>query len=236
MIKEPKYIIILGKGPSSRSLTNSPKYDVATINNSIWLSPEPKYSFFNDLESFEQMSNSDFEGVKNLIIPSYLHTQANPRFNLKSTDFHFYKLSEFFPGRFDHISIYPYELHEGDNQRKEEKERINPNDPLPPKLPEWPRSTAQTATMWLSQFINYKHIISMGCDPKGGYNPVFDKSSPLYMGDNQIPNFKGNSTAPQPGGYDLDFQQSVKWANYFGLSFRHIDKISDIEKEELDLL
>ena len=43
-------IVIIGKGPSSRPLKKSLKYDIATINNSIWLAPNPTYSFFNDLD------------------------------------------------------------------------------------------------------------------------------------------------------------------------------------------
>ena len=232
-----KYIIVLGKGPSSRPLKKSLKYDVATINNSIWLAPNSTFSFFNDLESFEQMTNEDFKGVTNLIVPSYLHTQANPRFNFKSTDFHFYKLLEFFPKRFDHINIYPYELHLNDNNRSEELERIklNPNQ-IPPKLPEWPRSTGQTATMWLSMFTEYTNIIMMGCDPEGGYNPVFEKHSPQYMGSLNTPDFKGNSTAAQPGGYDLDFAQSLKWAKYYNVNLRHINEVSIEEQKDLGLL
>ena len=41
-------IVIIGKGPSSRPLKKSNKYDIATVNNTIWLAPEPTFSFFND--------------------------------------------------------------------------------------------------------------------------------------------------------------------------------------------
>tara|TARA_R110000796_G_scaffold68919_1_gene157579 strand:+ start:6134 stop:6835 length:702 start_codon:yes stop_codon:yes gene_type:complete len=232
-----KYIIILGKGPSSKPLKESSKYDIATINNSIWLASNPTYSFFNDLESFEQMTDEDFKGVTDLIVPSYLHTQSNPRFNNKSTDFHFYRLSEFFPERFNHINIYPYELHPNDNSRPEELERIRKHPTqIPPKLPEWPGSTGQTATMWLSMFKNYSNIIMMGCDPKGGYNPVFEKNSPHYMGSVDTPSFGGNSTAAQPRGYDLDFAQSLKWAKHYGVNLRHIDEVPKEEQKELGLL
>ena len=82
-----KPVIILGKGPSARFLDKSDKYDVATINNSIWMHSEPKWSFFNDLESMEQMKDSDFDKVSTIITPSYLHSQYNPRFNNQSCDF-----------------------------------------------------------------------------------------------------------------------------------------------------
>ena len=100
-----KPVIILGKGPSARFLDKSDKYDVATINNSIWMHSEPKWSFFNDLESMEQMKDSDFDKVSTIITPSYLHSQYNPRFNNQSCDFHFYRLAEFFPERFNNIDF-----------------------------------------------------------------------------------------------------------------------------------
>ena len=47
-----KPIIIIGKGPSSRKVKKSDKYDVATVNNTIWLCDSPTYAFFNDVELF----------------------------------------------------------------------------------------------------------------------------------------------------------------------------------------
>ena len=84
-------------------------------------------------------------------------------------------------------------------------------------------------------FKDYTDIIMMGCDPEGGYNPVFEKNSPYYIGSLDTPNFGGHSTAAQPRGYDLDFAQSLKWAKHYNVNLRHINDVSEEEKKELGL-
>jgi len=230
-----KPVIILAKGPSARFLDKSDKYDVVTINNAIWMYKTPKWSFFNDLEPMEQMKDSDFVGVKTMIIPSYLHSQYNPRFNNVSVDVHFHKLREFFPGRYDHIDIHLYELHPGDNSRIEECERTGLDNSNVSSLDEWPRSTAQTAVMWLMKYENCKDFITMGCDPGRGYHSYFLERA--LKNDDGTPAFNGQSTAAQPndGGYGQDYDQSLKWTRHYGARFRHIDELSKNELDELGL-
>ena len=230
-----KPVIILAKGPSARFLDASDKYDVATVNNAIWMHKTPKWSFFNDLEPMEQMCDEDFTGVKTMIIPSYLHTQYNPRFNGVSGDFHFHRLSEFFPGRYDHIDIHLYELHPSDNSRIEERERTGLDNSNVPALDEWPRSTAQSALMWLMKFENCRDFITMGCDPGKGYHKYFIDNA--LKNSDGTPAFEGQSTAAQPndGGYAEDFAQSQRLVKQYGARFRHIDELTKEELMELGL-
>tara|TARA_Y100001973_G_C5148764_1_gene306916 strand:- start:256 stop:951 length:696 start_codon:yes stop_codon:yes gene_type:complete len=230
-----KPVIILAKGPSARFLEASDKYDVATVNNAIWMHKTPKWSFFNDLEPMEQMEDNDFKGVKTMIIPSFLHTTANPRFNGVSGHFHFHRLAEFFPERFEHIDFHLYELHPGDNVSEEERKRTGLENSNVPSLDEWPRSTGQSAAMWLMKYEDRKDFITMGCDPKGGYHPYFEKRA--LKNKDGSPAFNGASTnAWDAEGYKQDFDQSLRWAKHYGARFRHIDDLSEKELEDLDLL
>ena len=232
-MKNEKPVIILAKGPSARFLPESDKYEVAAVNNALWLCPSPRWSFFNDLEPMEQMEDEDFAKATTMIIPSFLHTQHNPRFGGVSGQFHFERLSEFFPNRFSHIEICLYELHPGDNTSVAERERTGLANSNVPALDEWPRSTGQTAAMWLMKFEDRKDFITMGCDPGGGYHPYFEER--CFKNEDGSPAFGGQSTAAQPQGYQVDYAQSVKWSNHYGARFRHIDELDQQELDELGL-
>ena len=229
-----KPVIILAKGPSARFLPESDKYEVATVNNALWMHPAPKWSFFNDLEPMEQMADEDFEKVTTMIIPSFLHTTGNPRFDRQSGHFHFHRLAEFFPDRYDHIDFYLYELHSGDNTSSEERQRTGLDNSNVHPLDEWPRATGNTAAMWLMKFQNRRDFITMGCDPSGGYHPYFNERS--FKNEDGSPAFEGASThAWDADGYRQDFEQSLKWANHYGARFRHIDELDQQELDELGL-
>jgi hypothetical protein len=231
---DKKPIIILGKGPSALYLPKSNKYDVAACNNATWLCEEPTYTFYNDIEPMELTTFDDFQKIKTLIVPSFLHSQCNPRFNGISKHVHFYELQVLFPDdRFDNIDIMIYELHKGDNDKIEEQSRINSGGEPAPMLDEWPRSCGVTAANFLAKFLNYKDFIFAGMDPEGGYHPKFRKKK---LDENNNPAFNGHGTEAQPAGYDLDYNQMVKLVQKYGGKARHINDVSEEEKKDLGLL
>jgi len=227
-----KPIIILGKGPSALHLPKSEKYDVAALNNAIWLCEEPTYVFFNDIEPMELTSDSDFKNVRTMIVPSYMHTQFNPRFGGINQHVHFSKINEIFPNRFNDIDIYLYELHPGDNTKEEERIRSNSNDAQVPALDEWPGSCGVTAANFLAKFLNYKEFIFAGIDPNGGYHPMFNNKK---IDESGQPAFKGQGTAAQPAGYDLDYAQMVRLIEKYGGTAKHINQLTQEQRNELGL-
>ena len=229
-----KPIIIIGKGPSSRKVNKSDKYDVATVNNTIWLCPEPTYAFFNDVELFFLCKKEDFKKVNTIICPSYLHSHwAKVEGLCDNDETHFYELSNLFPDWFNHIEFMPYELHEGDNNRIEEKNRIESGQPPCPKLNRWPGSTGGTAAGWLSKFGGYRDFILMGCDIEGGYNPIF-KGAGHKKG---TKGFNGQGTDEQPSHlYRENYNIICNFITEYGGRVRHINDISDEEQKDLGLL
>ena len=227
-----KPIIIIGKGPSSFPVTKSDKYDIATLNNAIWISPEPTYAFFNDVELFALCKKDDFINVKKIICPSYLHSKWAMLEGLCPDEVtHYQKLYDLFPNWLNHIEITPYELHSGDNTKIEEQIRTNKQIAEVPSLDEWPRSTGVTAANWLSKFANYREFIIMGCDPAGGYNPLFIGAGHV----NGVSGFNGQRTAAQPEGYDLDYNQMVRLIERYGGTATHIDHLSTERRIELGI-
>ena len=228
-----KPIIILGKGPSALHLPKSEKYDVAALNNAIWLCEEPTYTFFNDIEPMELTSKEDFQKVKTLIIPSFLHSQFNPRFGGVNQHVHFLRLPEIFPDeRFKDIDIMLYELHPGDNSRPEEQQRTNSSNSQEPSLDEWPGSCGVTAANFLAKFMGYKKFIFAGIDVDGGYHPLFNNKK---FDSNGNPAFNGQGTAAQPSGYDLDYAQMIKLIERYGGEALHINQLTQEQKDELGL-
>ena len=226
-------IIILGKGPSATYLPDSKLYDVAVLNNAMWLSEKPTYTFFNDIEPMELTSKEDFSKVSNLVVPSYLHSQSNPRFDNISRHVHFYTLPELFPDdRFDNVDVMIYELHPGDNKRKEECERIEAGGELAMPLDEWPGSCGVTAANFLAKFLGYRDFVFAGMDPAGGYHPAFKNKK---LDKNNKPAFSGHGTDAQPAGYDLDYNQMVRLVESYGGRARHIDEVSNEELVQLGL-
>ena len=227
-------IVIIGKGPSSRPLKKSNKYDIATVNNTIWLAPEPTFAFFNDVELFYLCKKEDFSKVKTIVCPSYLHSHwAKLEGLCKNDETHFYELNELFPGWFDHISFSPYELHSGDNFRPEEKERINQGGYPAPSLDRWPGSTGGTAAGWLSKYTEYRDFILMGCDPEGGYNSIF-KGAGHKDG---VKGFNGQGTDEQPSHlYQENYNIILNFITSYGGRARHINEISIEEQTNLGLL
>jgi hypothetical protein len=227
-----KPIIILGKGPSALYLPKSDKYDVAALNNAIWLCEEPTYVFFNDIEPMELTSDDDFKKVRTMIVPSFLHSQFNPRFGGVNQHVHFSKLTEIFPDRFNDIDFYLYELHPGDNSKLEEQHRTNSENAQVPSLDEWPGSCGVTAANFLAKFLNYKEFIFAGIDPNGGYHPAFEHKK---IDDNGQPAFAGQGTAAQPAGYDLDYAQMVRLIEKYGGTAKHINELTIEQRNELGL-
>lgn len=230
-----KPVIILTKGPSARFLESSDKYDVATVNNAIWMHSAPRWAFFNDIEPMEQMEDHEFKDVKHIVIPSFLHSNHNPRtrafsgakiINQHHVHIHWTKLGELFPNRFDHVGFYTYELHPGDNMEANEQA-------LP--LDEWPMTTTQTATMWLLKHAGVRDIIMAGADPGKGYHQLYiDRAK---YNEDGTPAFGGNSTAAQPTYvYQQCYNQSVKWANHYGARLRHINELSEEELKQLEIV
>ena len=154
-------------------------------------------------------------------------------FGVDYDETHFYKLSELFPGWFDHINFSPYELHSGDNFRPEEKKRINQGGYPAPSLDRWPGSTGGTAAGWLSKYTEYRDFILMGCDPEGGYNPIFVGAGHK----DGEKGFNGQGTAEQPshlyqGNYDI----ITNFITSYGGRARHINEVSIEEQKDLGLL
>jgi hypothetical protein len=227
-----KPIIILGKGPSALHLPKSDKYDVAALNNAIWLCEEPTYVFFNDIEPMELTSDDDFKNVRTMVVPSFLHSQFNPRFGGVNQHVHFSKLTEIFPNRFNEINFYLYELHPGDNSKLEEQRRTNSENAQVPSLDEWPGSCGVTAANFLAKFLNYKEFIFAGIDPAGGYHPIFENRK---TDENGQPSFAGQGTAAQPAGYDLDYNQMVRLIERYGGKASHINQLSKEQRNELGI-
>jgi hypothetical protein len=226
-----KPIFILGKGPSAFNIPKSNKYHVATLNNAIWLHNEPEYAFFNDIEPMELMEDDDFTKVTTMVTPSYLHSQFNPRFNGINRHVHFKELSSIFPNRFDHINFYLYELHSGDNSRPEELARNNGEPTDLPSLDETPGSTGVSAANFLAKYLGYKDFIIVGCDPKGGYHPLFENRKLI----NNQPAFNGQSTSPQPSGYDSDLNQMIRLIEKYGGVVTHMDDLSENKRNKLGI-
>lgn len=229
-----KPIVIVGKGPSSRPLKKSNKYDIATACNAIWLAPEPTYAFFNDVELFYLCKKEDFTKVKTIVCPSYLHSHwAKVEGLCQSDETHFYELGNLFPGWFDHIEFSPYELHQGDNFRPEEQQRIKEGGHACPALDRWPGSTGGTAAAWLSKYAGYRDFILMGCDADGGYNPIF-KGAGHKEG---TKGFNGQGTDEQPKHlYIENYNIITNFITSYGGRVRHINEISEAEQKELGLL
>lgn len=226
-------IIILGKGPTALRLAKSDKYDVAALNNAIWLCEEPTFTFFNDIEPMELTSAEDFKKVKTLIVPSYLHSQFNPRFGGVNQHIHFCRLPEIFPdGRFDNVDIMPYELHAGDNEKDEEKKRSGKDNSECPGLDEWPGSTGVTAANILAKYFGYKEFIFAGVDPNGGYHPLFENKK---LDSNGNPAFNGQGTAAQASGYDADYRQMVSLIQRYGGTAIHISNLSEEKRIALGI-
>ena len=119
-----KPIIIVGKGPTAREIKKSDKYDIATLNNTIWLAPEPTYAFFNDVELFMLMEDEDFKSVTKIVCPTFLHSMwARIEGKCEGDVTHWLDLYKLFPDRLDHIEFLLYELHAGDNAKPEEQQR-----------------------------------------------------------------------------------------------------------------
>jgi len=229
-----KPIIIIGKGPSSRHIQKSNKYDIATVNNTIWLSPEPTFAFFNDVELFFLCKKEDFKDISTIVCPSYLHSNWAMQEGLcEHNETHFYKLAELFPGWFDHIDFLPYELHNGDNNRLEEQLRINQGGQPSPALDRWPGSTGGTAAGWLSKYGGYRDFILMGCDPEGGYNPIF-KGAGHKDG---VKGFNGQGTDEQPSHlYQENYNIITNFITSYEGRARHINEVSTEEQKDLGLL
>jgi hypothetical protein len=228
-----KPIIILGKGPSAFSIKKSDKYDVAACNNAIILCEDPTYAFYNDIETVEITDKEDFSKISTLIIPTYLHSMNNPRFNGVHQEVHYTKLLELFnDGRFDDLDILLYELHKNASLRPEEVEQINNGREIAPPLDEWPGSCGVAAANFLAKFIGYRTFIFAGIDPAGGYHPIFNNVKVDGAGN---PAFGGMGTAAQPSGYDADYNQMIRLIESYGGTAVHIDTMSDEQKRELDI-
>ena len=229
-----KPIILIGKGPSSRVVKKSDKYDIATVNNTLWLAKEPTWAFFNDVELFFLCKKEDFTKVNTIVCPSYLHSHWARLEGLCSNDeTHFYELAELFPDWFNHITFSPYELHAGDNSRPEERERISQGGEPAPALDRWPGSTGGTAAGWLAKYAGYRDFILMGCDPSGGYNPIF-KGAGHKDG---VKGFNGQGTDEQPAAlYQENYNIITRFITENGGVARHINDVSVEEQKELGLL
>jgi len=229
-----KPVVIIAKGPSSRPVQKSDRYDVAVVNNALMLSLEPTYAFFNDVECFALCKKEWFENVDTIICPSYLHSNwamLEGLCNNKET--HFYELASIFPGWLDDCNFIPYELHSNDNSRLEEQARIAAGGDPAPALDRWPSSTGGTAAMWLSKYGGYRDFILMGCDPAGGYNPLFKGAGH----EDGVKGFNGQGTDEQPSHlYKENYNIIINSITSYGGRVRHINDVSEEEQLELGLL
>lgn len=226
-----KPVIILGKGPSALSLKKSDRYDVAACNNATWLCESPTYTFYNDIEPMELTSKDDFAKITSLVLPTYLHSQRNPRFNGVSQEIHFTKLPELFQdGRFDDIDILLYELQPDASSRPEEIKRLEDGCDPAQQLDEWPGGCGVTAANFLAKFIGYRTFIFAGIDTQGGYHPKFVK-----LDESGNPLNGGMGSAAQPAGYDKDYNQMVRLIESYGGTATHINDLSQEDRKELGI-
>ena len=223
-------VVVLGKGPSAMELKKTDTYDVAVLNNAFWLCEAPTFVFFNDLEPMELTTDEDFSKVTQMVVPTYMHSQFNPRFDGVNQHFHFSRLFEFFPKRFDHVEFHLYELHDGDSLKPEEVERTG--GVKTPSLDEWPGSTGVTAINVLLKYFGYKEFILSGIDPSGGYHPVFENKK---FDSFKNPAFSGMGTAAQPAGYDIDYQQMIRLATKYEASVTHKNDLTNERRQEIGL-
>jgi len=225
-----KPIVVLAKGPSACKIVPNDYVDVATANNTLWLCPNPTYAFFNDVDLIWLTKKEYFEGVKTMVVPTYLHShwgRVEGTVDCTEDETHFEKLSTIFPEWLDHIDFHVYELHPGDNSRVEERTRTGLNDAGVPALDEWPSSTGGTAISWLAKFGGYRDFILAGFDVGGGYHKMFVGGG---HPDGEA-GFNGQGTAAQPSHlYQNNWDLCVKFAAQYGGKVRHID---DLDKEEL---
>jgi hypothetical protein len=228
-----KPLVVLAKGPSAFEVKPNDKVDVATANNALWLCPNPTYAFFNDIELIWLTKKKWFEKVKTIICPTYLHSHWGKLEGICDEDeTHFYKLSSLFPNWLDHIDFQVYELHPGDNSRPEEKERTGLENSGVGALDEWPGSTGGTAVSYCSKFLGYRDFILAGFDTGGGYHPIFEDSGHP----NGAKGFNGQGTAAQPTHlYQNNWDITVRFAERYGGRVRHINDVSQEEREELGI-
>lgn len=248
-------ILILGKGPTAFECKPNDKLDIAVVNNGLLLCPKPTYSVFNDIEPMCLMEDEYFKKVKTMIVPTFLHSQYNLEPN-KCIDIHFEKLYKLFPGRYDHINFKLYELHEGDNLKREEQERTGKNNSGVPSLGTWPHSVGGTAVLYLSLFEGYTDFILAGFDSEGGYHPIFKNLKPTvtfsrdangnhipakvnkdtYNGPTGAELYAGQASESQPANvYPTNLNKMKLWASNAG-SVVHIKDLSLNKKKEFGMV
>mgnify|MGYP001293655177 CR=1 FL=1 len=230
-----KTMVVVAKGPSAFEVIPNDKVDVSTINNAIWMCPNPTYSFFNDVDCIWLTKKEWFKGVKTMIVPTYLNSRwgrEEGTIDCKSDETHFYELSKIFPGWLDHINFQVYALRAEDNTRLEEKERTGLENSGVESLDEWPGSTGGTSVSYCSKFLGYKDFILAGFDAGGGYHPKFIGGG---HPDGEK-GFNGQGTAPQPSHlYPNNWNITVRFAERYGARVRHINDVSQEEREELGI-
>ncbi len=225
-----KTMVVVAKGPSSFEVTPNDKVDVATINNAIWMCPNPTYAFFNDVQSIWLTKKEWFNDVKTMVVPTYLNSRwarEDKEVDCESDETHFFGLAKMFPGWLEDIDFHVYALRAEDNIRQEERERTGLENSGVESLDEWPGSTGGTAVSYCSKFFGYRDFILAGFDAGGGYHPKF------IGGDHPAgeKGFNGQGTAPQPSHlYPNNWNITVRFAERYGGRVRHINTI---DKEEL---
>jgi len=230
-----KTMVVVAKGPSSFEVRPNDKVDVATVNNAIWMCPNPTYAFFNDVDCIWLTKKEWFKDVKTMVVPTYLNSRwgrEEGTVKCNSDETHFYELSTIFPGWLDHIDFQVYALRGEDNTRQEERERTGTENAGVETLDEWPGSTGGTAVSYSSKFLGYRDFILAGFDAGGGYHPKF-----LGGGHpDGEKGFNGQGTAPQPSHlYPNNWNITVRFAERYGGRVRHINDVSQEEREELGI-
>lgn len=190
-------IILVGKGPSARKISKSSDYKIACLNNAIILCEEVDYLFINDFETLDLINTSEWNKVKNLIIPTYPHFNFSPNKELPYTAF---------IKKLPNIPI-KYHIHQLDT--------CLDKDPTIPYLGK-SYSVGITAIQWLG--INgCKELDFCGIDPEGGYNPIFNISDKKGISPNApIRAQRGTQV------YNTNYQLFTQTASHYGVTIKKI--------------
>jgi hypothetical protein len=173
-------VVLVGKGPSTREVFKSDSYQIACLNNAIYLCEEVDYWFCHDQDNADLISDDQWLKVKNAIIPEYPQKAHPGGF---SADYTFTVWSDVIKRVNPNVNIYIVRLgvHDINNLPITDNNILHMGETY---------SVLQTAATWLG-IHGVQNIITCGLDPSGGYHPMFQTMKTNSHG--IIPTTNGNS-------------------------------------------
>lgn len=158
-----KKAIMVGKGPSARSVKKREGYDIIALNNTVHLCEEVDFLFINDFEVIDLISEQDWKKVKCLVIPIKPHYNMAPDPNKDCYDF-----LQMLP-----VPVPKVMLH-----------KLFPNQTIEGmEVPCYPVrwSVGTTALQWMVSN-EYSYVEHCGIDCEGGYKDEF-----IFVDENNNP-------------------------------------------------